>query len=53
MPDAAALPNPPLLHLLMPKLLTMRARAVSDERGRGARFTLLTVLGLGFWGFIF
>ena len=53
MPDTAALPNPPLLHLLTPKFLTMRARAVSDERGRGARFTLLTVLGLGLWGFIF
>jgi ABC-2 type transport system permease protein len=53
MPDAAALPNPPLLHLLTPKFLTMRARAVSDERGRGARAALLTVLGLGFWGFIF
>jgi ABC-2 type transport system permease protein len=53
MPDAAVLPNPPLLHLLTPKFLTVRARAVSDERGRGARVTLLTVLGLGFWGFIF
>ena len=53
MPDVAVLPNPPLLHLLTPKFLTVRARAKSDERGRGARVALLTVLGLGFWGFIF
>jgi len=58
MPDAAVvvddqLPNPALLHLLGPKWLTARARALSGERGRGARFTILALLGLGFWGFIF
>ena len=53
MPEAAALPNPPLLHLLTPKVLTVRARAASGERGRGARFALLGALGLGFWSFIF
>src|SRR6476469_7334376 len=47
------LPNPALLHLLGPKWLTARARAVSGERGRGARFALLGFLGLGFWAFIF
>ena len=57
MPDrvlaADELPNPPLLHLLGPKWLTARARAMSGERGRAARFALLGVLGLGFWSFIF
>ena len=50
---ADELPNPPLLHLLGPKWLTARARAMSNERGRAARFTMLALLGLGFWGFIF
>ncbi|NUQ19851.1 MAG: hypothetical protein HOQ09_02710 [Gemmatimonadaceae bacterium] len=50
---ADELPNPPLLHLLGPKWLTARARAMSNERGRAARFTLLALLGLGFWSFIF
>ena len=50
---ADELPNPPLLHLLGPKWLTARARAMSGERGRGARFTLLGLLGFGFWSFIF
>jgi ABC-2 type transport system permease protein len=59
MPDAVAaragdeLPNPALLHLLGPKWLTARARAMSGERGRGARFTLLAFLGFLFWAFIF
>ncbi|HEX8850379.1 MAG TPA: hypothetical protein VF761_12660 [Gemmatimonadaceae bacterium] len=50
---ADELPNPPLLHLLGPKWLTARARAMSNERGRAARFTMLALLGLGFWSFIF
>ena len=56
MPDAtlaAELPNPPLLHLLLPKWLTARARAMANERGRTARFLLLGTLGLLFWSFIF
>ncbi len=58
MPDVAAivddeLPNPALLHLLGPKWITARVRAMSGERGRAARFSILTVLGLLFWGFIF
>src|SRR5919202_3850942 len=52
---AAAAPprSASLLHLLLPKLLTARARALAEERGRAARFTLLAVLGLLFWGFFF
>jgi ABC-2 type transport system permease protein len=49
----AALPDPPLLHLLLPKWLTARARAVAGEKGRGARYTILGVVGLFFWAFIF
>ena len=44
---------PSLRHLLLPKLLTARARAASGERGRAARWTLIGVLGLVFWGVIF
>src|SRR5688500_3779078 len=56
MPDtslAAELPNPALLHLLLPKWLTARARAMANERGRTARFLVLGALGLLFWSFIF
>jgi ABC-2 type transport system permease protein len=55
MPDAvtAERPNPSLALLLLPKYLTARARTMSNERGRTARFTLLGVVGLGFWAFIF
>ena len=49
----APLPDPPLLHLLLPKWLTARARTVAGEKGRGARFAVLGVVGLLFWGFIF
>ena len=48
-----ALPDPALLHLLLPKWLTARARAASGERGRVARVTILSVFGLLFWAFIF
>src|SRR5690348_11051110 len=48
--DGAALPDPGLLHLLTPKLLTARARAKGQERGRGARFAVLATLTLLFWG---
>lgn len=55
MPELAqeATPTPGLLHLLLPKVLTARARAMASERGRVARFALLAVVGLLFWGFIF
>lgn len=49
----AALPDPPLLHLLLPKWLTARARTVKGEKGRGARFAVLGVVGALFWAFIF
>src|SRR3954452_25311257 len=53
MPDALVRPDPPLALLLLPKWLTARARAMSNERGRGARFGLLGALGLLFWTFIY
>ena len=53
MPDSAARPDPSLGLLLLPKWLTARARTMSNERGRGARFTLLGAIGLLFWGFIY
>lgn len=53
MPEAAARPDPALSLLLRPKWLTARARAMANERGRGARFALLAALGLMFWAFIY
>ena len=47
------LPDPGLLHLLQPKWLTARARALADEKGRGVRFLLLGTIGVLFWAFIF
>lgn len=49
----APLPDPPLLHLLLPKWLTARARTVQAEKGRGARFAILGVVGFLFWAFVF
>ncbi len=49
----AELPNPALLHLLTPKWLTARARSVSDQKGRGARITILAVVAFIFWSVIF
>jgi len=46
-------PDPGLLHLLIPKYLTARARALAGERGRAARWILLGVFGALFWAFIF
>ena len=46
-------PDPALLHLLLPKWLTARARASAEERGKGARVALLAFMGLLFWTFIF
>src|SRR3954447_7951709 len=53
MPDALVRPDPPLALLLLPKWLTARARAMANERGRGARFGLLGAMGLLFWVFIY
>jgi ABC-2 type transport system permease protein len=49
----AGLPDPTLAHLLVPKVLTGRARLLAGERGRGARAAALIVIGLFFWAFIF
>jgi ABC-2 type transport system permease protein len=49
----APLPDPPLLHLLLPKWLTARARTVQGEKGRGARFAILGFVGAMFWAFVF
>src|SRR6184192_2012992 len=46
-------PDPGLLHLLLPKYLTAKARALAGERGRAARWVLLSVFGVLFWAFIF
>jgi len=50
---AAALPDPAMLHLLLPKWLTARARALQAEKGRGARFAILGGTGLLFFAFVF
>lgn len=58
MPEAAAvepgtekLPQPSVLHLLRPKLHTVRNRARQAEKGRGWRWLTLGVIGLLFWSF--
>jgi ABC-2 type transport system permease protein len=53
MPDAVRRPDPPVALLLRPKWLTARARAMQNERGRGARFALLAFIGMLFWAFIY
>src|SRR5437868_7650957 len=58
MPDpvsgaSASRPDPSLFHLLGPKYLTAKARALAGERGRAARFVVLAVFGALFWAFIF
>ncbi|HET9010638.1 MAG TPA: hypothetical protein VFN38_02440, partial [Gemmatimonadaceae bacterium] len=52
-PSVAGRPDPSLFLLLRPKWLTARARAMSNERGRGARFGLLATMGVLFWAFIY
>jgi ABC-2 type transport system permease protein len=52
-PEAARRPDPPIALLLRPKWLTARARAMQNERGRGARFGLLALVGALFWVFIY
>src|SRR5581483_6942471 len=51
--DEPRRPDPSLVHLLRPKVLTARARAMAGERGRTARWLVLAVFGLLFWAFIF
>jgi ABC-2 type transport system permease protein len=50
---AAARRRAAVLHLLLPKWLSVRARAVGAERGRAARWAVLTLVGAGFWSFAF
>ena len=47
------LDDAPLLHLLEPKWITARTRAMANEKGRSARFILLGLVGALFWTFIF
>lgn len=49
----AMLPDPALLHLLRPKWLTARARAMAGSEGRAWRFIVLAVVGVLFWAFIY
>jgi len=49
----AQVPDPGLFHLLLPKVLTAKARAVAGERGRTGRWLVLGVFGVLFWAFIF
>src|SRR6185503_9970739 len=53
MPETVRRPDPPVSLLLRPKWLTARARAMANERGRGARFGLLAFIGILFWVFIY
>jgi ABC-2 type transport system permease protein len=46
-------PDPSILHLLLPKWLTARARSMEDERGRAARWLILGAFGAIFWAFIY
>lgn len=52
-PTARLLPDPALLHVLTPKWLTARARALSGGEGRTWRFVVLGFVGALFWAFIF
>jgi ABC-2 type transport system permease protein len=45
--------TPSFLHLLAPKWLGMRARAMKTEKGAAGRFAALGIIGLAFWLFIF
>jgi len=45
--------SPAFLTVLQPKWLTARARAVTAERGRAARWSVLGLAGLGFWAVAF
>jgi ABC-2 type transport system permease protein len=49
----ATLPDPSLWHLLVPKWLTVRARAASREAGHGVRLVVLAFFGIAFWAFIY
>lgn len=42
-----------LLHLLLPKWWTVRARSTSSARGRATRWFFFAIAGLFFWVFVF
>ncbi len=42
-----------LFHLLSPKWMTARARSAGGEKGRGARWAVLGLIGALFWSFAF
>ena len=48
-----AIPDPGHLHLLLPKYLTAKSRALASERGRAGRWLVLAIFGIIFWAFIF
>ncbi|HEY3746820.1 MAG TPA: hypothetical protein VGL17_11290, partial [Gemmatimonadaceae bacterium] len=41
------------VHLLSPKWQSIRSRAVKTQTGAVGRMTVLGIIGLAFWGFIF
>ena len=49
-PSTRRAPDPSLVHLLRPKLLTARNRSAQADRGAGARWAVLLVVGALFWG---
>ena len=51
--DTQRVEGPSFLHLLWPKLQSMRARATKKDSGAVGRFTALGIVGVAFWGFIF
>jgi ABC-2 type transport system permease protein len=51
--DEPRRPDPSLFHLLRPKVLTARTKAMAGERGRTARWLVLAIFGVLFWAFIF
>lgn len=52
-PERLGVPDPGLLHLLVPKALTGRARMVTGEQGRGVRAAVLVIIGAVFWMLVF
>jgi ABC-2 type transport system permease protein len=52
-PSVRKAPTVSFLTLMRPKWLTARARAAAGERGRGARWAVLGVVGAVFWAIAF
>ena len=51
--ESSSRPDPSLFHLLRPKYLTARTKALAGQKGRAARWILLGTFGALFWAFIF